>query len=230
MSESDRRARQSGRAVQRHAAQRRLRGASTSWRGARRSTFESAPAEALMARWRRAAERRRRRAAGQAADVHEPERRRRSASWRGTSRSTPADLLVVVDEVQLPLGQAPRAGARIGRRAQRAEVGDRAPRRRVCAAADRRRARRRRGGISRITCCRVRQRRSGGGRAHDRARGRCGGDVHHLGDRRGDEPVQRRRSGNNRIALSEPQTRPVEGQPCHHVGGRGFSASAVRPA
>ena len=34
----------------------------------------------------------------------------------------PADLLVVVDEVQLPLGEAAGAGARIGRRAQRAEV------------------------------------------------------------------------------------------------------------
>ena len=32
------------------------------------------------------------------------------------------------------------------------------------------------------------------------ARGRCGGDVHHVGDRGGDEPVQRRRSGDNRIA------------------------------
>ena len=34
----------------------------------------------------------------------------------------PADLLVVVDEVQLPLGEAAGAGARVGGRAQRAEV------------------------------------------------------------------------------------------------------------
>ena len=37
-----------------------------------------------------------------------------------------ADLLVVVDEVHLPLGKTSGESAGIGRRAQRAEVGDRA--------------------------------------------------------------------------------------------------------
>ncbi len=39
----------------------------------------------------------------------------------------PVDLLVVVDEVQLPLGEAAGQAARVGGRAQRAEVDHRAP-------------------------------------------------------------------------------------------------------
>ena len=65
-----------------------------------------------------------------------------------------ADLLVVVDEVQLPLGQVEGPGQRIGRRAQRAEVDRPARRRRVRQAAAGRRARRFADEISRITCSR----------------------------------------------------------------------------
>ena len=47
------------------------------------------------------------------------------------------DLLIVVDEVQLPLGRSAGADWRVGRRAQRVEVGHRAPRRGVRPAAGR---------------------------------------------------------------------------------------------
>ena len=95
-----------------------------------------------------------------------------------------ADLLVVVDEVQLPLGEAAGAGAGIGRRAQRAEVDHRARRRRVSAAADGRRTRRRRRAqrdLADHVLARFEPDEARGGRAHDRARGGCGGDVRRGG-------------------------------------------------
>src|SRR6185503_14949558 len=46
-----------------------------------------------------------------------------------------------------------------------------------------------------------------------------GRHVRHLRDRRGDESVQRRRSGNNRIVLSERTNffARAEGHPCHRL-------------
>ena len=76
----------------------------------------------------------------------------------------PSDLLIVVDEAQLPLGSCARVRARIGGRSQRLEVGDRAPWRGVLTTARRDRARTGRlrcgerqdgrGGISPIMCSR----------------------------------------------------------------------------
>ena len=54
-----------------HPAQRRLRGRRSAWRSGTGWRGDAAPADALVARWRP-----RRRAAGEAADVHEPERPR----------------------------------------------------------------------------------------------------------------------------------------------------------
>ena len=108
---------------------------STSWRGGRRAVRLGAGQRARGACQVAIGSG----AARQAADVHEPERRGGRRARRYYKIET-ADLLVVVDDVQLPLGRL--RGPRIGRRAQRVEVGHAAPRdRRIRAAADRRRTR-----------------------------------------------------------------------------------------
>ena len=125
----------------------------------------------------------------------------------------PADLLVVVDEVQLPLAKLrarPRgsAGGHNGLKSIIAHLGEEFSRLRIgVGRGDARRD------LADHVLARFDQDEADGGRAHDGARGRCGGDVHHVGDRGGDERVQRRRSGDNRIARS---TRT----PCHRTGGR----------
>ena len=177
---------------------------STSWRSGPAVEFESAPVEALIARVARRAETGRRRvllvkpltfmnASGEAV-----------GGLLRYFKIDPADLLVVVDEAQLPLGEAAGPGAGIGRRAQRAEVGHRARRRRSfrgcgsgwdgagsAPAAGH-------GGIWPITCCHGS---SPDERAEvDRMIARAADAAEMFitaGIAAGDEPVQRRRSGNN---------------------------------
>ena len=105
------------------------------------------------------------------------------------------DLLIVVDEVQLPLAKLRArargsAGGHNGLKSIIEHLGSEFPRLRVGVGRGGRKSRR--PGRPRAGAVRAgRSRRSG---AHDGARGRRGGDVHHVGDRGGDEPVQRRRS------------------------------------
>jgi PTH1 family peptidyl-tRNA hydrolase len=61
------------------------------------------------------------RAAGEADDLHERERQGRGA-WLDWLKLTVADLLVVVDDVALPLGQVRLQAGGFRGRAQRAEI------------------------------------------------------------------------------------------------------------
>ena len=143
-----------------------------------------------MRRWRSD---RRRRAAGQAADLHEPERRggrragallqdrRRRTCWSSSTKCSCRSAVA-------------GAGARVGRRAQRAEVGrssSSATSFRGCGSAS---GAATRGAIWRTTCSRRFEpdETAEVERMID-AGGRCRRDVHHVGDRGGDERVQRRR-------------------------------------
>ena len=106
-----------------------------------------------------------------------------------------ADLLIVVDEVDLPLAKLRArargsAGGHNGLKSIIDHLGSEFP----AAARRGRTGRSKSGRTGQPRAGKVRQvgsRRSG---AHDRARGRRGGSIHHVGDRGGDESVQRRRS------------------------------------
>ena len=115
------RTRQSGPEVQGDAAQRRLRGGRRARAGGR-GPFESAPAEALIAKWRPT----------DVALVKPLTFMNLSGQAVGELpryfKIEIGDLIVIVDEVHPAARQASRAEAGIGRRSQRAEVGHRAPR------------------------------------------------------------------------------------------------------
>src|SRR5207344_1170039 len=150
--------------------------------------FESAPAEALIAKWRRPDD--------SILLVKPLTFMNLSGQAVGELaryfKIDVADLIVVVDEVHLPLGKLRArmrgsAGGHNGLKSVIAHLGDDFSRLRLGVGrpggpgrAGRPRAR---GSRARE----VRPGRSGGGRAHDYARGRCRRHIHHLRDRRGDE-------------------------------------------
>ncbi len=108
-----------------------------------------------------------------------------------------ADMLVIVDEVQLPLGRLRArvrgsAGGHNGLKSVIAHLGTDFPRLRIgVGRGDARRD------LADHVLAKFDKDEARGSRAHDDARGRRGGGVRHRRDRRGDESVQRRRSGNN---------------------------------
>ena len=148
--------------------------------------FESAPADALIAKWRRPGRQQARRCLMQAADVHERERAggRRAGA---VLQDRVGDLLIVVDEVQLPLGKLRArargsAGGHNGLKSVIAHLGSEFPRLRVGVGRGPEgpdgKARR---DLADHVLARFESDEARGGDSHDRPGGRRGGDVHHVG-------------------------------------------------
>ena len=154
-----------------------------------------------------AADRRRHGLAGQADDVHEPQRPGDRRAGCATSRSTSRDLLIVRRRGAAAARQAPGADARIGGRAQRVE--DRSSRTsatisRGCGSAS---------GARRRSSANLAGSRARAGSTRDEA-----AEVERMTTRAADaaemfitsgiaavmNAVQRRRSGNNRIVPAQP--------------------------
>ena len=185
--EAHRRARQSRREVPRDAAQHRVRRGRRAG-AARRPGVRAAPVEALIAKWR---------AARNAASAKPLTFMNLSGQAVGgllrTSRSTRRTCWSSSTKCSCRwqgCGRGARgsAGGHNGLKSIIEHLGQEFARLRVgVGRGDARRD------LADHVLAQVRLGRARGGRAHDRARGRCGGDVHHVGDRGGDEPVQRRR-------------------------------------
>ena len=181
--EAARRARQSGPRLPRHPAQRRVHGGGRGGPAAPADVGDGPGAGA--GRVRGEVVRRRAGAAGQAADVHEPQRRRGGGRWRATTTWRPSTCWWWWTKWRSRSAACGRERERIGGRPQRPEVDHRRighrPSSRACgwewAVATR-------GGTSRTTCCRrfetgekCRARRD------HRAGGRCRRDVRRGGHR-----------------------------------------------
>ena len=208
-----------GREVRGHAAQRRVRGASTSWRGARRVEFESAPAEALIARVA---------AAGSASVLLA-----KPLTFMNLSGQAVGELLRYFKiEVGRPAGRrrrsaaAARAGCGRGRAGSAgghnglksiiAHLGDEFARLRIGVG---------RGDARRDLADHVLSRFDTDEAAEVERMIARAADAAEMfvtgGDRGGDEPVQRRRSGDNRIADA------FDGAPCHRMVAVALRSDAV---
>ena len=163
LSASRRRARQSGQEIRTEPAQRRLHGRRASSRGRMALADFKEKFCGVWTKGEFGGEHARTRRAAQAADVHEPVRRLRSAR-RGVPQGRAASVIVVHDELDLPWRRRPAEGRRRPRRAQRAAEHHPSPRRRpiscACASASagRRRASR---ATSPTSCSRTSTRSSG---------------------------------------------------------------------